>query len=285
MSVPANSLKSMNRARQVIYLLVSLMVILPFVVPFLYSYRMKFTPNPEARALYDRIDSLPPGSHVLISFDYDPASQAELTPMANALLRHCFRKKLIPIAVVPLWLSGLDMAGDVVQRSVQAASEELKRDLVSGRDYVFLGFRPGGVQIMVRMAGDLQGTYPKDFYGQSTATMPALKGVTSLRDIDLAVDLAAGASVGAWIAYGSDPCKFPLGVGVTAVQAPDVYPFLNSKQIIGLLGGLRGAADYEKLLEIHEDGNRGMLSQSAAHLLIIALILYANIRAWMKKGA
>lgn len=160
-------------------------------------------------------------------------------------------------------------------------SEESKtlwgKEKLSG-DYVFLGFKPAYQNLVLNMGDDLKGAFPKDFYGQPTAPMPALKGVQSLKDIDLAVDIAAGQTPEMWIAYGSDRFGFPLGVGCTAVMAPYMYPFLQSGQVVGMLGGLRGAADYEKLLEKPGDATPGMQGQSAAHLLLIALIVAANAR-------
>ena len=44
------------------------------------------------------------------------------------------------------------------------------------------------------------------------------------------------------------------------------------------MGGLRGAADYEEMLNKPDDAAAGMLAQSATHVLLIALILGANAR-------
>jgi hypothetical protein len=41
-----------------------------------------------------------------------------------------------------------------------------------------------------------------------------------------------------------------VAVGVTAVMAADMYPYLQSGQLIGMLSGLKGAAEYEKLVDI-----------------------------------
>ena len=127
------------------------------------------------------------------------------------------------------------------------------------------------------MGENLKGAFDKDYYGVQTSGMPALEGISTLKDISMGVDLAAGASVGMWVAYGSDRFGFPLGVGTTAVQAPDMYPFLNSKQIVGLLGGLRGAADYEQLLNEPGGATRGMAAQSMEHVLIVVLIIATNV--------
>ncbi|MEK6662037.1 MAG: hypothetical protein AABY63_09180, partial [candidate division NC10 bacterium] len=70
---------------------------------------------------------------------------------------------------------------------------------------------------------------------------------------------------------------FELGGGVTAVIAPGLYPFLDTGQINGLIGGLRGAAEYEILIEMKGKGMAGMDAQSATHFIIIGLILLCNL--------
>lgn len=275
MSETRGNAKGMTVARWIIYSLVALAVILPYLRPM----PMKFEATPEAKSLFEKIQAFKPGAHVLLSFDYDPASSAELDPMAKALLVHCFKKGLIPI-VMTHWASGLDNDKKTIEAAVARARTVMKREapFVSGRDYVFLGFRPGYSNLILNMGDNLKGAFDKDYFGESTATMSALEGVGSLRNIDMVIDLAAGATVEMWIAFGSDRFGFPLGVGSVAVQAPNLYPYLQSKQICGFLGGLRGAADYEQLVEAPGDGVRGMQGQSLAHVLLIGIIVFANAR-------
>ena len=77
-----------------------------------------------------------------------------------------------------------------------------------------------------------------------------------------------------------------LVAGATGVQAPLLYPYVP-RQLPGLLGAIKGAAEYEKLV-IDEyggpspdpkylEGLRRMGPQLVAHLLIILLIVAANI--------
>jgi len=163
----------------------------------------------------------------------------------------------------------------------EAAAESPKlwgKERMSGRDFALLGFKPGGADLILNMGENLKGAFTKDFYDQPTAGMSALKGVDSLRDIDMAVDLAAGIHVNLWIAYGHDRFDFPLGAGTTAVIAPKLYPFLQTDQLVGFLGGLRGAADYELLLEQSGKATQGMEAQSVTHILLIVLIVAANAR-------
>ena len=66
-------------------------------------------------------------------------------------------------------------------------------------------------------------------------------------------------------------------------MATDYFPYLQAGQVIGQMGGLRGAAEYEVLLTENgitpstDKAFRGMDVQSAAHILIILLIIMGNI--------
>jgi hypothetical protein len=222
------------------------------------------------RNVYDGIEALEPGSVVLLSFDFDPSSKGELEPMVVAVLRHCFEKDLHPV-VMTFWQSGVNLHKRLVEEAAKEAGKK------PGEDYVFLGFKPGDVNLLLNMGESLTGAFDRDYYGKPTEGMPALGGVKSLKDIKYAVGFAAGNTTEMWIAYGRDRFNFPLAAGCTAVIAPDLYPFLQSGQLEGMMGGLRGAADYELLVERKGQATEGMRPQSMAHLYIIALIVVANI--------
>lgn len=273
MVVEQDSLRRLAIVRRVIYLLVAAAVILPYLV----DLHLKFKASPVSEKLYRKVDDLPPGSHVLLAFDYAPGSKEELHPMGLALLRHCFKKDLIPI-VMTHWVEGVGLGRQLCEMAAAESPEMWGKEKLSGRDYVFLGFKPAYQNLVLSMGESLTGAFSKDFYGQPTPPMKALAGVRSLKDIDLAVDIAAGQTPEMWIAYGSDRFGFPLGVGCTAVMAPDMYPFLQSGQVVGMLGGLRGAADYETLLAKPGDATPGMQAQSVTHLVLIVLLIAANAR-------
>ena len=76
-----------------------------------------------------------------------------------------------------------------------------------------------------------------------------------------------------------------VGAGITAVMATDLYPYLQTKQIVGLVNGLKGAAEYEHLIGHHEMGVRGMAAQSIAHLWIILLVIVGNIAYFVSRRA
>ena len=271
MPADAADLRKLAITRYVVYALVAAAVI----VPYLHELPLPFKPSPWARKLYDQVDKLPPGSHVLLCFDYAPGSKEELYPMSLAVLRHCHKKDLVPV-VMTHWIDGVGLSKNLCEQAAAESKTMWGKEKVSGRDYVFLGYKPGFSNLILNMGDDLKGAFARDYYDKPTQGMAALEGVERLKDIDLAIDFAAGATVEMWIAYGSDRFGFPLGAGCTAVMAPDFYPFLQSGQLVGFLGGLRGAADYEKLLDKSGDATRGMQAQSVTHMLLIVLILGAN---------
>ena len=284
MAVSTTDLKKLARTRHIVYLLVAAVAIVPFLVKWDPG---EFESDKYAVNFFRTVDSLKPGTRVFISFDFDPGSDAELTPMGVALLRHCFKNDLIPV-VMTHYPTGIDLARSTLQGTVDESDELWGKKKESGVDYVFLGFRPGQVNLVLNMGEDLKGAFQTDYYGKATEDMPALKGIQSLKDLELVVCLSASAWVDFWILYGADRFKFKYAAGATAVMVPDLYTFLQSGQMIGLMGGLRGAADYETLLknsdrdntalqESKGRGTLGMLAQSASHVLVIVLILVANV--------
>ena len=70
-----------------------LMMGLAVAIPILTQLKFPETPSPMVMDVYNAIEQLPEGSNVLLAYDYDPASEGELQPMASAFTRHCARKK------------------------------------------------------------------------------------------------------------------------------------------------------------------------------------------------
>ena len=57
-----------------------------------------------------------------------------------------------------------------------------------------------------------------------------------------------------------------------------VYPYFRAGQLTGILGGMKGAAEFEALVGVEGGfGTRAMLSQTFAHAIIIFFIIVGNI--------
>ncbi|HGE72204.1 TPA: hypothetical protein ENX78_15300 [Candidatus Poribacteria bacterium] len=251
--------------RRYIFILIALTVIVPLLIPI----GMPITITKEVKSVYDYIDELPPGSAILVSMDFDPAALAELYPMSIAVLKHAYTKKVRVIGMT-LWITGTSL-GDIIMR--EAAEGIAEQD----KDYTYLGFVPSGAMAIMRMGEDITAVFKTDYNQKPISQIPAMRGIKNYKDISLIIDLAAGSTPEAWIAYAGSPHKVPIAAGVTAVSAVGYYPYLNAGQIVGLIGGMKGAAEYEKLVQARGRASIGMDSQSMAHLAIILLIIIANI--------
>ena len=222
---------------------------------------------------------------LLICFDFDPGCDAELGPQVAAILRHCFSRGVKVI---------MNIGGNVMSQPLaQQALDEAARDgarlnppyplMESGKDYVFLGFRPNAFQLYLQMGESIVAAYETDYAGRNLSDMPIMQHIKDFRTIDVVVDVSA--YVGApetWIAIGNAKFKKAVILGMGAIGASDYYPFLQSKQIAGLLPGVRGAAEYETALKCPGAGSKRMWSQLYSHVLAIFLILLGNVEFFFK---
>jgi hypothetical protein len=255
-----------NVDRRILYVLLALSVALPLII----RPRTTVPVSDAVRGAYDAVDRLPAGSVVMISIDFDPSSAPEVNPMLLALLRHAFRKdlKVMLMGQLPL---GLPLGGIALS---QVAPE---MDKVYGRDYVNLGYRPGYTAMMVGIGREIRNYFNVDYRGVPIDSFEFMRHVHNYRDIGLLISLAHGAVADVWIQYAGGRFNVPIIVGCTGVNAPNLYQYLLSGQIKGLIGGLQAAAAYEQLVEQRGSASLGMPAQSWAHALIIILLLVGNL--------
>lgn len=261
--------KMMNIDRRVIFVFVAAAIVIPSII----RLKLPIKPSPMVVAYYKAIESLPSGSVVLVSSDYDPGSMAELYPMTLATFRHCFSRNLKVIGM-GLWPQGIDLTYQALQ---EAAKEYGKKE---GEDYVMCGYKAGAAFVIVGLGQDLPGTLEKDVRGRDLKSLPLFRKtkIRSLRDIPLVISMSAGTpGIDTWIVYGRDQFGFRMIGGCTGVMAPDFYPYLNTGQLEGLLGAAKGAADYETLIKRPAMACQMMDPQTIAHLVIIIFILLGNL--------
>ena len=259
--------------RRIIFLLIAIVVF----VPLLFKYKMKVPARDEVKAIYNKIESLPEGSVVLFSFDYDPSTLAELQPMAKAVLKHLMRKK-IKIVFAGLWPQGPKLADEVLK------DVNKKFHYKKGIDYTNLGYKQGGIVVISSMASSIKDTFPTIADGTSYDEIPLLRNIHTLKDFSFIISLSAGdPGITHWMMIAKDRFGVPVAGGCTAVSAPQIYPYLNSHQLLGLMGGLNGAAQYETLISDRDQASLGMTAQTFAHALIILLIILGNITMFLLK--
>ena len=256
-----------NMDRRVIFLLVALAVIIPLLVPL----GLPVDITRPVRDVYDAVDSLPEGTIVVVSCDYDPGSEAELSPATAAFLEHCFRKNL-RVYMMGLWPAGPDL-GNLALEAIAP-----RYNKVYGVDYINVGYRPGGPVMLISLGRNVGDIVRSDYAGVPIDSFPLGRAVKTARDMSFVMTLSAGdPGVLHWIIYFSARYGTPIGTATTAIMAPQQYPYLSSGQLVGLLGGLKGAAEYETLIDMKARAVAGMDSQSIVHLLLVVFIVIGNI--------
>jgi hypothetical protein len=268
--------------RRIIYLLVAAGALYPIIWPI----GLPVIPTKPVKSLYNAVEKMGPENAVMVSFDYGPSSEPELNPMAEAILRHLFLRKIKVVVLALFPLGGNEEAKSELNKVIR------EYDLQYGVDYVNLGYKEGGQAVMKRMAISIADVFPADTEGRPTAGMPILAQAKNYSDISLLISLATGI-IGEWWANLVNPqFGVPVSVGCTAVSAPKYYAYLRAGQMMSLLGGLKGASEYEKLVkdgypsvrQIYErpeekkaSATTGMDVQSIVHVIIIAFIIFGNV--------
>jgi hypothetical protein len=242
--------------RRWIYLILAVAIILPLIFPFnSKTYTTRTTED-----LYQMIDSF---SHytrnknngveaidtdraILLSFSHDASTMPELYPMELAILRHCFERKVKVFAFTFYATAApiIDMAINEVKKSYP--------EVRSGYEYVNFGYKVPALflPIILGMGEDIAEAMDIDAEGRKISGLPIMSNVKNYNEMNLVIEFSGSAAGGSWITYARPRFGVNVAVGVTAVMAADYYPQLQTGQLIGMLAGLKGAAEYEKLVDV-----------------------------------
>jgi len=266
-------------------------VALTTIIPFFFPLGLKVEETRFTELVFAEIEKVQPASDpdskpVLISMDYDPGTLPEVGPMAKALLRHIFARKgkVIGLSFMP---TGHALAQETL---LEVASEFEDEGIREGIHWAYLPFNTPPATCIQAIGRDIREVYPKDFRNRPLDDLPIFKGVRNFQDIQIVIDLAGNQLPTTWIADGVERYGARFAMGVTNVMAADYTPTIP-KQSKGMLTGMRGAAEYERMLvdkgywKKLGEATRGMDSQSFTHLFIIVMIILGNLGYFLgRKG-
>jgi len=260
-----SKLKSIDR--RYIFLFIGAAAFIPLIIPL----GLPLGVTPSSQNLFNAVDSLKEGSVVMLTFDYYPSTLPETEPMSYAALRQLFKKNIRVITLTTIPLGALSVMEEVVKNVAREYHKEY------GTDYVNLGYKYGYVAVMLGMGRNISDIFPKDNYDHKLEDLPLMREVKNYSHVDFIFVVSDNATVDYWVSLVNAQFGVPMGAGVTAVMAPKCYSYLQTKQLVGLLGGMKGAAEYEKLTKNPGRASRGMDPQSIIHLLIIVFIILGNV--------
>ena len=261
--------------RRWIFLIIAAVVIVPLIFPV----GLPIRPTDTTKNVYDSIEKLPAGSKVLLSVEYSPSTRPENHPMTISILRHLFKNNH-KVFITCLWPDGQFMAQDAIN---QVAKQEFNKTY--GVDYVFLGFRPGNEAVVKGIVSNLRKLYTVDVYQKKIDEIPLMNGINNFKDFDFLFSSSAGfPGTIEWVQYASDPTGIPMASGVTSIQVNEVMPYVQAGQMVGVLAGMPGAAEYEALINQKGSATSGMDAQSVAHLVIVLFIVLGNVSFFIERN-
>lgn len=273
--------KLMKIDRRTIYALLLVVVTLPLVFPSV----VKVTPMTPVEKIFRAVDNTPQDKALILDCSYAPQIKAEVEPMAVAVLRHSFktRKKILVLSLYVEMIGLATRALNQVVDEFNSVAETYEDSIIYGRDYVFLGWQPPPIVPMLGMGESITNIYVVDYYGNQTDTLEMMQRIKNYNDISILVALSGSRIPISWVAYAQNRYGLQVGVGCTAVSGADFYPYYQTGQFTGLMVGMKGAAEYEELVETNHGvkgrrvASEAMLSLTYAHIIIILFIVIGNI--------
>ncbi len=258
--------------RRVIYVLLMLSVTIPFFLPI----RLPMKVSPATQAFYNAVEELKPGDFVLLSVDWEAGTRGENGPQTEAVVTHLMRKKC-RFAMLSFQPQGPKISQLIVDR---LAKEYGYRD---GIDWVNWGYRVDAKNYLKGFVQDVPGVIKTTTKGEPVANLEVMKGIKTAKDINLIINVTPSNIYATYIQFVAGAKKIPMVVAPTSVIVPEVFNYLDSKQIVGMMPGLPGAGEYESLLGTNTKVTRFANSASFAHLLIIFFIILGNIAMVMER--
>ncbi len=264
---------------RILYALILLAMLIPMVRPL--GLPVSVTEN--TQKVYNVVNSLPPNSVIWVSHDTGPGNAPELNPMLAALARQAFAKnhKLVCTAMF-----SSDVAPQFIMDHIGPVAAEMGKEY--GVDWINLGFKVAPVQAIRLMVDNVhEGAVGVDWSGEPLEKFPLMQRVKAIKDD---VNLLFVTTVGSpgyhdWMTYVSEPLKIPLTGGASLTMYSGIQQYIRSGQLQGFLGGLRGAAEYERLVGYPGRGLAGMDAQSIGHLTVIIFIVLGNLGFFLSRKA
>ncbi|RIL08854.1 MAG: hypothetical protein DCC75_07890 [Proteobacteria bacterium] len=282
-----------NIDRRIVYLL----VILALSIPLIQGYTLKPARMQAAESFYQEVEKLTlnPGQFVFLSLDFGPNSKAENLPQSEVVIEHLMRRR-IPLAVYSQYNQAEPFLNSIPEGVIERLqAEDSSQQYIYGRDWVNLGFRPGGSIIIQGIADskNLAEFLKKDARGNSLKDLPIFSETKDLSSVSMLVQITSlVGTLDTYLQFFSKKNFRPIfGHGCTSITIPQAFNYLDSGQLRGLLEGIAGAAWYSQLLKQAYPARKVDSSMTIntglgiAHLVVILLVVLGNLGHFIRSRA
>lgn len=268
--------------RRWIFLAMGLAIVVPLLMPLNFPVKL----SPMVKAAYYSVEDLKEGDKVLLSLDLDPASTPELEPFYRAVMLQ-LKRKGVKLVIVTTWYAAPPLVERWIRESIDTPIIKSDDQTYKGvrdraykvnEDYVWLGFREGREATINGMATDIRGTFDNQASdGTPLDEIHVMDGIERVSDFDLVVMVSAGfPGIKEYVQQVESRGDVKMMGACTAVSTTDYTPYYNTGQLVGLVGGMAKAAEYEILVGKVGTAAEGTDVLNVGHIVVILAILFGN---------
>jgi hypothetical protein len=269
-----------RRRPPLLFLLLGVLVLFSFGQPPPSGEQRAVQPWPGVKEAYAAIEAAPPGAPVLLLWAYDPATAGEMDLLALPLLTHLAGRGSQPM-VVSLLPNGLATARRLFAEVAAADVETRMLQLAVGdAQMTTSAFLPGGAALPLIGQDLATGLNVVPGVGAASAVEAVASGPV------LAILLAAQAEdVQEWLEQAQPLNQLGVVAFTSAAAEPFLRPYLESRQLRGLVGGFDGAWAYQQesqyplAPESFARLNRQLSRQTWGQIAFVLAIILGNLAA------
>ncbi|GAB4484949.1 MAG: hypothetical protein OHK0010_02800 [Anaerolineales bacterium] len=239
--------------RWTLFAILTLAVLIPsiFGTRALTTPMLATDPNVPFNKFYNTLaNAVPDGALILVVTDYQPGFAGEIEQAAVPVITHLIRKNA-QMAFLSTSPVSLEMGERLLQKSraFYARNGQQAPSYLPGKQYLFLGYLPGGAAGVKAFAEQPQRLTGVDsLSGDLWQTDMLREKMTDISGFDAILILTDDPDNGRlWIEQtGARLGNTPMLMVTSAQAGPMIQPYAASGQLSGLVVGLEGGALYEK---------------------------------------
>ena len=248
-------------------------------VPFIHPLMLPVSISETTKSLYDFVEGLGPDDIVVIGIQSGVSAWPECLPGLVAVTRHLVAKG----AKIIIWGFYTDV--DMTMYAIKSRVPQLKwpdeevgpGDYKYGEDWVYIGLIAGGEPSVAALADDLHSVIKADYFGTPIDQIPLLQRVKGAKDISLVISSDTGDYGWFYVRQWNSRYGTPVAeIGIAMIYS-EFIPYYRAGQVVGLLKGVRGGAEYETLIKYPGEGIQRMDALNVSHLLTIFFIILGNL--------
>jgi hypothetical protein len=272
---------------RVLYTLLAIALVAGLLAPqFLTPLQTAAPSAPGASDLEQRLADLGPEDVVLVAYEWNAQRSAELRPLEQAVTSRLIGRKA-KLILLSTDLQGTLLSFDL-RAPLRAAGYNIDPDGTpyGGRDYVLLGYRPGGELALRSLAQDLRGELAVDFEGNDATPgllatrLDGTPRVSGLADLSMIVVLAdQPQDVQVWMeqVHSAAP-GVPIAFLMPEEAEPMAQPYLRLPNVYHL-AGLQGALALDAVAPGADSAAiaRATGQQSLAILAFVILLVVSGL--------